>query len=83
MCVDRIRTMTEMLLRAWTEMSSCNVGQPSSSRFSRRKLEVLSTRFPDYGINNAVPVTAVAWYQAPFTLSGTGGMIQGAQLPGR
>jgi len=38
---------------------------------------------PTHGTNNAVPVIAAAWYHAPRTLNGTGGMIHGAQLPGR
>ncbi|GAB5517409.1 MAG: hypothetical protein Rhob2KO_51340 [Rhodopirellula baltica] len=44
----------------------------------------LTTRLDQHqGTKSAVPVTAAAWYQAPFRLNGTGGMIQGAQLPGR
>ncbi len=36
-----------------------------------------------YGTNNPMPVMAPAWYSAPRRLSGTGGVIHGAQLPGR
>lgn len=37
----------------------------------------------DYGTSKKVPVIAPAWYNAPRKLIGTGGMIHGAQSPGR
>lgn len=36
-----------------------------------------------YGINQNSPLMTAAWERPPRKLSGTGGLIQGAQLPGR